>query len=260
MIGLVTKDARFYYKVAKELKGRGLEFTSLKLEDDIPGDVKVVLTSIGEKDEIDFPSVVACKDVRDAVRDCLKISRGMGPCKRLVVGIDPGLKPGIAVLADGVVVEVDHLNSPEEVLPAVMGALEAYGGEEVVVRVGRGGGMYNMRVLKNLQGTLEVPIEAVDENHTNPDLRRASSHALKDIMAAVNIALKNGRVLKDKVKLQPTPGEIRQLQKESRKLSGNLTISKELAEGVAKGELTLEEAIEKHRNGNPRDKKAPFHR
>ncbi|MEE8168808.1 MAG: hypothetical protein V3T58_08070 [Candidatus Hydrothermarchaeales archaeon] len=259
MIALVTGNSRFYYEGARELKRRGVEFLSLSPSDEIPGHVKVVLTSEEEKGVIDFPDVVTAKDISAAIGACLRISKGVGACERLIIGIDPGKKPGIAVLADGVIVEADRLKSPEEVLGAVDEALDAYPGGTVLIRVGKGGGIYKNRILKALQN-LDAHIEMVDETSTTPDLKMASSPELKDIIAAVNIALKKGHSLKGTIELLPKQGEIKELQKESRKLSGNITISKELAERVAKGELSLEDAVKEHKNGNSRERKAPFHR
>ena len=47
------------------------------------------------------------------------------------------------------------------------------------------------------------------------------------------------------VELQPTEGEVKELQRRSRiKSQGRVTISLDLARKVALGELTLEEAID----------------
>lgn len=240
MIALVTEIPRFYYSAAKELRERGIEFMSLNLKEEIPPTVRVVLTSEGEKGKIRFEKVVAKGDVSSAVDECLRILKGFrADYGKLVIGIDPGLKPGIAVLGDGKVILVEGLNSPEEVQEAVERILNIYSGEEVIFRVGKGGGIYKTRILKALQEGFSHPIETVDEERTTPIVEPA----LKDIMAAVNIAIKRGKALKKKVELYPKPGEIRNLQKKSRALSGTITISKALAEKVARGELTLEEAI-----------------
>jgi hypothetical protein len=48
------------------------------------------------------------------------------------------------------------------------------------------------------------------------------------------------------VELQPTEGEVKELQRRSRiKSQGRVTISSDLARKVALGELTLAEAIDK---------------
>lgn len=264
MIALVTEDSRFYYMAVKELNRVGVEFLSLKLGDAIPDTVSVALTSHSEKDSINFPRIVARDDLRYAVAECIKISKGIRQVKSLVIGVDPGMKPGIAVFADGELVETEQLRSPEEVLDAVRRVLSVYRGRKSILRVGTGGGVYNKRILRTLQGHIgdEVEIEIVDETATTPEPREITSPEFRDIVAAVNIAMKTGQYLKERVVVKAEPGEIKQLQKESRKLNGNITISKELAEKVALGVISLEDAVEAQssRNGHYRDRKLAFNR
>ena len=172
------------------------------------------------------------------LRPVLRILKGFGTGhKRLIIGIDPGRKPGIAVVGDGRIIETRTLNSPGEVLKCMRDVLAVHSADEVTARVGGGGGIYKLQILKLLQENLRPRTEIVDETSTTPT---GKSNAA----AAVNIALKEGRRLYEKIKLSPKPGEIKNLQRESRLLSGNITISKKLAEEVAEGKLSLEEALE----------------
>ncbi len=254
MIAIVTEQPRFYYEAAKELKERKLSFLSFGLGEELPSFVKVVLTSEKEKKKVRFERVVAGDEMSAAVDECVRMLRGFKTrYKNLIIGVDPGLKPGVAVLGDNLVVEAHHLNAPEEVLETVNNMLDIYSGETTRIRVGNGGGVYRLRILKLLQENLAFPIETIDENSTTPALGRGNgSPALRDILAAINIALKEGMLLKEKVQLEPHRGEIKNLQHASRQLSGNITISRKLAERVAKGELTIEKAIRLHKNGKSR--------
>lgn len=237
-IALVTEHPKFYYEAVRELKNRDLAFLSLKPGQEIPPEVSVVLTTAQERKKINFPKVVVHKYVQAAVSEALRILKGFGTKhRRLIIGIDPGRKPGIAVVGDGKVIETHNINSPEDVLKRIKDVLAVHSASEVTLRVGRGGGIYKLRILKLLQDSLKLQIEIVDETSTTPAGKSNTA-------AAVNIALKEGRQLGEKVKLSPKPGEIKNLQKESRLLSGNITISKKLAEEVAKGKLSLEEALE----------------
>lgn len=248
LLAIVTEIPRFYYDAVRELKGRGINFLTFGLGDEIPSYITVALTSRGERRHVRSPFVVAHDDLPTAVNECVRALNGLKKeYKRLIVGIDPGISPGVALLADNKVIEARNIRSPEGVPPLFRELLGTYSATEIVVRVGDGGGIYRMRVLKLLQENFDVRIEVVDETSTTPALGREAPSALRDVIAAINIALKEGTVLEGAVELEPTPGEIKNLQRESRGLSGNITISKGLAERVAKGELTLEEAIEAHR-------------
>lgn len=236
----MTEVPRFYFEAARVLKERRVEFLTLALDDEVPSIVGVVLTTEEERDRIDF------KEVASTVDEALRVLNGVaGGFEALVLGIDPGPTPGFAVLGDGKVIHSELLGSPEDVLEASKKVLDTYSGKNITFRVGRGGGVYKARILKILQESLDIQIEVVDESHTTPmDTGKAS---VKDIAAAISIALKQGRLLKQKIEVSPTDGEIKNIQSDSREISGNITITRELAERVAKGEITIEEAIEVQR-------------
>jgi hypothetical protein len=240
LIAIMTEVPRFYYESARELKERHVEFLTLAMGDEIPSIVGVVLTTGEERDCIDFKEVVSTVD------EALRILNGVaGGFEALVLGLDPGPKPGFAVLGDGKVIHSELLRSPEDVLEASKKAINSYSGKNITFRVGRGAGVYKARILKILQENFDIPIEVVDESHTTPaDTGKASA---KDIEAAISIAMKQGRLLKQKIEVSPTEGEIKNIQSDSREISGNITINKELAERVAKGEITIEKAIEVQR-------------
>lgn len=246
MIAIITEVPLFYYEAVKELKDRGVEFLTLGMDDEIPSIVGVVLTTQEERGKIDFKEIASSAKVKEAVDEALRTLNGMtSTFDSITLGIDPGLKPGFAVLGDGKVVHAELLGSPEDILETSKRVLDTYSGKIITFRVGRGGGVYKERILKTLQENFDLPIEVVDESHTTP-VNGAASTA-RDIVAAINIALKQGRTLKQKIEVSPTPGEIKNIQKRSRKLSGNITINKKLAERVARGEISIEEAIEVQR-------------
>ena len=54
----------------------------------------------------------------------------------------------------------------------------------------------------------------------------------------------NGELITEKLPVNPTPGEVREVQRLSRRMSGGrVTISQRLAQAVAVGRLSMEEAI-----------------
>src|SRR5439155_1279102 len=72
--------------------------------------------------------------------------------------------------------------------------------------------------------------------------------AQPDVDAAIDIAKSSGRRVEPPSEIRPTPGEVREIQRRSRLDSGGVvTISSELAGAVARGDLSLEEAISRAR-------------
>ena len=66
------------------------------------------------------------------------------------------------------------------------------------------------------------------------------------VISAIRIALLSGERVWEFREIQPTIGELREIQRQSRKRSnGRKTIPSDIAYAVACGELTLEEAIQK---------------
>src|SRR5438552_3205135 len=85
-------------------------------------------------------------------------------------------------------------------------------------------------------------VEGVDE------AGRTHRTAQPDVDAAIDIAKSSGRRVEPPVEIRPTPGEVREIQRRSRLDSGGVvTISSELAGAVARGDLSLEEAISRAR-------------
>jgi uncharacterized protein YbjQ (UPF0145 family) len=87
----------------------------------------------------------------------------------------------------------------------------------------------------------------VDETGTTPRLGRGvHGQVISDIIAAINIAMIKGKSV-GKQFIEPSQGEVRVVQEYSREYSnGRSTIPRLLARAVAKGEMTLEEAVERH--------------
>jgi ribosomal 50S subunit-associated protein YjgA (DUF615 family) len=71
-----------------------------------------------------------------------------------------------------------------------------------------------------------------------------------DVLAAVNIARLDGERV-DSRDIEPTKGEIQTIKNRSRERSeDDRTISELLARRVAAGDLTVEEALAEHREGD----------
>lgn len=213
----------------------------------IPSDVGVVITSHREVANIQFPKVVIASDTETTINEALRLFNGRARYERVVVGIDPGQEPGIAVVVDGIVAAVYRVPM-DQVAEVVERIKQTY--SDVLVKVGNGARLIRTQIVNNLvaQGS---PVELVDESGTSPHLGRGTAGTvISDIVAAVNIALIEGtRVGHQDV--SPSKGEIRIIQERSRKLSGGrTTIPRKLAERVAKGRMSIEEALFEHTRDN----------
>ena len=177
-------------------------------------------------------------DPRRAVEEALTLMRGESG--RTVVGVDPGERPGIAVLVGDTVVAAFHV-PVAQAAETVLGEIE--GTPDPVVRIGDGARLQGAKIIDDLGG---VRVELVDETGTTPYLG-TGARGMGDVLAAVNIAHLEGEPV-DSRDIEPTAGEIQVIKNRSRERSEtNRTISEVLARRVASGELTIEEALAEHR-------------
>ena len=236
MIGLLTSNFAFYHDVVNELKKRDLPFISLSFTEKIPPNVDVVITSERERERIDFGNVVIWKSgesIENLVDKALIYSSGEDV--KIVFGIDPGDNIGIAIFGNRKLIRSLIASSPEQAANFIKEYVEDIGAKEVVVKIGNGARLIRNRIINRLIKE-NIRMEIVDE--------AAIPCVDDDEVAASTIALAEGREIKDTLSVEPKEGEIREMQRLSRIKSRNITISKELARKVLRGEMKLEDAIE----------------
>jgi hypothetical protein len=238
VIVVATADFEVYHEVVAELRDRDADFTTVEPGEPIPEQAGVVITA-GESIDTDRPVVNATPEtVRQTVEEALVVLRGGDG--RTVVGIDPGTRPGIAVLRGGMVVAAFQVPIQDA---ADVVSEEVAGEDDAVVRIGDGARLEGARIIDELD---DVRVELVDETGTTPFLG-PGARGMEDVLAAANIALMAGEEVEGR-SIEPTEGELQAIKSKSRELSeANRAISAELARAVATGERTLEEALEEHR-------------
>lgn len=245
VIVVATTDFEVYHGVVTALRERDATFTTVEPDEPLPDGTTVVIRSPdddGRADDAEDVTVVVARpgDPRPAVEAALSAGRAGGG--RRVVGIDPGERPGVAVLDGDDVVAAFHV--PLADVPSVV-RREIEGAVDPVVRIGDGARLRGSRVIDALD---DGRVELVDETGTTPHLG-TGARGMGDVLAAVNIARREGEPVTDR-EVEPTAGELTAIKSASRERSAdNREISAALARRVAAGELSLEEALEAHREG-----------
>jgi hypothetical protein len=247
-VAIVTSDSRVYYTATKVLKEYRIPFHSLQVGEKIPFDVEVVLTSESDYEKVNFPVKIIVRD-EGFIDELLAKLEGRESFKRVYIAIDPGERPGLSVVADNRVIEVHHLRSPRDV-DVIIELLEKYPGAKI--KMGHGAKRQRVLMLKALADLLgyDYPVIVVNESKTTPKVGGMEVSQVQDIVAAINIGLREGKTIRIGELLdvkEPTKREIDDIKRRSRELSGNITISSKLAREVAVGNMTLEEAIERQR-------------
>lgn len=241
-VALVTRDPGLYHELAGFLRERRVPTISLLPGDRIPDRVAAVLTSNSEAPLISHSNVLAVGEPVDrsslaaAVRHALEAADG---AETIVVGLDPGPRPGYSILAGTTVLGEGVLDSPESAGILASHLRHRFPSRPVVFRVGTGDPPTRNRIV-NVLLAHQRSVELVDEHRTTPRGHRRP----RDAAAARSIAHSRGHAVRQPLSLIITPGEIANLQRLSREGSGGrLTISRSAAYRVFQGELTMADAV-----------------
>ncbi len=247
-LGVYTKDSSLYHDIIKELKKRNVAYVSLASSEDLPRRIGAILTSQKEFHRISLSKKVAA-DAYDSIEYAIDLAvqklTGKELYSKISIGIDPGERPGIAIVCDDILLQKNQVDSPEKVVVEVKRFLKCYPSKETYIRIGHGSVINRNRIINSLI-PLEVPIEIVDETRTTPAQQKRRS--IRNSEAAAAIALLSGGRVQSTLPIETSRGAIKNIQRWSRQLSeGKFTISEKTALRVLTGELSLLEAIEQEK-------------
>ncbi len=246
MIAVATEDFEVYHELVRALKTTRRPFLSISPCDPVPSSAGVVITTAAEEETIDFrPKVVVPGADELSIRLSLRMAEealsGKREWAKVVVGVDPGKRIGLAILGDGAVLHTAELSSPEELREEVRRVLWTHPAREVRLRVGHGDPPNRNRIINALL-ELGHPLEMANESSTSRGAR------LPHVRAALDIALLSGPIVRRRMETVPKRGELNDVKRLSRiESQGALTISDQLAARVVRGELTMDEAIRRQR-------------
>lgn len=201
-VAVATVSGKAYYMIVNELRNKNVPFLSLTPMEPIPVEIKAVITTEKEKHLINHEKVLEYKDGDDPepiVAEALRIIQGKEYCEKLVIGVDPGEVLGLAVLADGKVIETDNCFSVGQTLEKIRSILRSIQNApmaSISVKIGDGVPSYKEELLLALDNTLPqiVVLESVREAGTSRNLDEAKHRrGLRDMVSAIRIAGRNGQ-------------------------------------------------------------------
>jgi hypothetical protein len=200
-IAIATVSGKTYYLIVRELQKRNIPFLSLMPNEPIPVEITAVLTTEKEKHLINHEKIFVYDentDVEAMINTALQTSQGRENYERLVIGIDPGERLGLAVLADGKVIQTEACSSVGETLERVKGIIRSFENTSVnsiSVKVGDGVPSCKQEILQALDTVLpqDIVLESVSEAGTSRHLIEAKNRrGLRDMVSATRIAGRNG--------------------------------------------------------------------
>jgi hypothetical protein len=196
-IAVVTVRGKDYYLVVNELKNRNTPFLSLTPNESVPIEIEVVITTEKEKPLVKHQRILALQEgtqPETLINEALRIIQGKEFFEKITIGVDPGEVFGLAVLADGKVVETGNCFSLEETLDKILDIVRSFEGtaaESISVKIGDGIPQCTGNLLRILDEALptSVSLESVSETGTNRSLNEAKHRrSMRDIVSAIQIA------------------------------------------------------------------------
>lgn len=238
-----TQDFRLAYRLIQRLRARGIDFEPVDHDYQITDPSDVWLATEEEVAACDDGRGVACiiEECDKAIDKALHLLSKTQECRLLAFGIDPGPRPGLAWLSDGRPLGSQQMEDVDDTIDRICELVESVPHTLSVVRIGDGSPTIGAR-LANVCLARGLRVEMVDERKTSMGVGRHEHSA-----AALRIARIPGLTIHSKRKVQPSTGEVREVQRRSRRASeGRFTLPIELAQAVAVGRLTMSEALDEY--------------
>ena len=245
-LAIRTEDFRLSFKLIEKLRLRNLEFEVIDITKPIHNENIIWFSTPSEivnHPTLGTPIPVEIDNIDDAILSAIFQLKPTGQSVSLIIGIDPGPYPGVAWIVDGAFNGIKELASVAELIPYLRKLIDIADFETVTVRIGDGAPLIRDRIINEciLQNRI---VEQGNETKTSSGLIR-NNHSI----SALRIAANSGAKVWQTRDLNPTDGEIKYIQTESRKRSnGKMTISRSTAVLVALGEMSMEEAITTRRD------------
>ncbi|UCG00493.1 MAG: hypothetical protein JSW11_12770 [Candidatus Heimdallarchaeota archaeon] len=252
-IAVQTDDMRYYHKLSKIFEGSPLKVKFYAQNQPIPTQKFDLIISPSETmnhiDDSQFfylpfdqihPSLV--------IKIIGIIARKKEPkFKLLIVGVDPGKQIGLAAICDGMTLAAET-SRLIQLARKIEEYIVLFPSERVVIRVGDQPTSISNVVFNKLFTVFgninNIKLEIVQEAYSSLRKIAPTTPFGSDETAAITIAHRPGKLKNHLVRNSIPQGRIKEIQKWSRNLSNNrITLDAELAQTVASGEISLEEAI-----------------
>ncbi|MHA2141361.1 MAG: hypothetical protein ACXADC_03020 [Candidatus Thorarchaeota archaeon] len=246
-VAVATRNPKVRYLAVNLLKRLGIGFVLCVPDDRRCSQSQVVLTTEGEASQFHATHLVVVDEALNEDTTAIEIMLGLFDVRYpsvIAIGIDPGMKFGLALTADGAAIYTMTASTPYTAVKYTLhwiDVVKQHFENSVLVRVGTGSRLYSALYLREIKErvTTGMQIEMVDERHTT---RVGAS----DKSSAALIAVRKGRLVIDNdLYLEAKEGYIESLKRFVTKVTeGRLSLTSAQASAVLQNEMTLEEILD----------------
>jgi hypothetical protein len=198
-VAVATLDGKAYFFIVNRLREQNVPFVSLVPGDPVPAQIKVVIKTPKERNQVNLDKTVTFTGedtLDDLTIEIKRILLGKESYEKIIIGLDPGVATGLAIIADGNIMEVENCFSSKEVIKCITKIIKNVNFDQTFVRVKIGNGV---PIYKDLLEVLDqvlppqIILEAVNERGTNKPLKENKrSRAVRHISSAIRIAGRSG--------------------------------------------------------------------
>ncbi len=200
-VAVATVQGKTYYLIVNELKQRNIQFVSLIPGEPVRTQIRVVITSKEEEHLITHHKILIYNTETDPEilgSEVVKILHGKEIYETVTIGIDPGEVFGLAVIADGSIIDTENCFGSIEILNKIKNSLRTIDllKSEVRIKIGNGVPIYK-ELLEALDKALptQVTLEVVNEAGTNLYSHGAKNRrGLRHIVSSMRIARRTGYI------------------------------------------------------------------
>jgi len=198
-IAVATVLGKAYYRLVNELKQRNVSFLSLIPGESIPPSIKVVITTDGEKVQVDYPTILvydAEADPSPTINEAIRLAQSKEIYGEVSIGVDPGKTFGIAVLGDGKIIKKEEGLTLEMAVDTILTELKQNPAKAQKVKIGTGIPESAEEVASRLKIALpeNARIEMVNEAGTSTFRGKGFRKKMSDADSAIHIAIKNSNL------------------------------------------------------------------
>lgn len=198
-VAVATVEGKAYFLIINQLREKRIPFVSLVPGEPVPSEVKGVITTAREQSLVKHDKILIFPDDGDLegmVNEAKRILLGKEAYEKIIVGVDPGEATGVAVIADGRVIEEGNCFTLHELINSVVKTVRNvnFSLTNVSVKIGNGVPVYH-EIVESLDAALptEVVLEVVSEAGTNKPLKEhRHSRKIRHISSAIRIAARTG--------------------------------------------------------------------